>query len=189
MFTECPRLNLEALSKVPRPRLGKQDSTFLDTYGDYYIAGMCVGATSSIFMSSSGSESSNSENTDVNVTGKLLGFSKTKNYDWNEREAKAISEVSISAFDTLDAVHIDAPASVSGIYISEQRKRAAELAAMGRKLESRLRKRAQQYDICNDKSLSTEQCRQICESGLVIGLILFPFAQLRDYANVSNSVI
>ena len=188
VFSDEPRLNLEALSEVPRYRLGDSNQAFISRFGDYYVAAMRLGADNAMLISNSGSENSKSETLHASVTGKILGFSKTKSVDSYEQEGKALSDVTVNAFDTLDSIHVEAPAFVDNLYINDQRRQAAELASKGRLLESRARSRMQQLELRNRKILTSEDCMMLCDSGLVVEFVCSPFSRLRDYSRISNSV-
>ena len=176
-FAKEPSLSAEARSLLRSPD-GEQK--FRTTFGDYYVAGYILGGDTGVYVSVSQSSRDTKTSTSITVTVKVLFFSKS----WTETSTETTHDESLECvfcgYDTMSASQKADTAKNKEEYSNM---RALTQAYLGyvEQLPRRVMQELKNLDIAKHKQLSEAHCSKICDSGLVVQLMLMPFSCLRDY--------
>lgn len=159
-------------------------ASFRQTYGDYYLAALCLGADTSTFLSTSSSVDLKAEMRDIQVKAKFLGMQKTV-YEDHKQSASVTSayDITYCGFDTLTESQKTAQAHDRQSYMELQAE-ATQNVARGMTLGKQIKQAVQRLNLGEDIEtaiLTDEQCKAVCGSGLVVELVFLPYARLRDY--------
>ncbi|KAJ7700956.1 hypothetical protein B0H16DRAFT_1735988 [Mycena metata] len=159
--------------------------SFRTEYGDYFVAGLCLGADNATFLSSSSDKDVQSEMKDIKVQAKFLFFTKTiyeKHTD--EHSDQRSFDLTYSGLDTLRAYQETTRATDEHAY-DMAKARAAQSVADGQGLMARVRRVMDELQLVEKATLTREQLTQVCRSGLVVELLLMPYAGLKEYAEIT----
>jgi len=116
----------------------------------------------------------------LEATVRLLCFSKVHREEWTTVDRSAQSNFDLAAYDTLD--HAKWP-SFSGsepdvaVTLGTQ---AEEFGSRVQRLDERVMMALENLDMDFSSLVGLEACQRVCESGLVIELILLPTRYLRE---------
>lgn len=165
--------------------LRSSPTSFHQTYGDYYLAALCLGADTSTFLSSTSLMDLKAEMRDIQVKAKFLGMEKTVYEDHKASSfAGSACDITYCGFDTLEEYQKSAHATDQQSYVVIQAEAAGNVAR-GMTLDKRVNETIQKLNLGADVEevavLTAEQCKAICGSGLVVELLFLPYAGLRDY--------
>ncbi|KAJ5263842.1 hypothetical protein N7478_011447 [Penicillium angulare] len=178
-----PDFSLEASTLLAQP---DGDSRFCERYGDYYIYGYELGADAGACISAESSEYSSEETLKITVTVKVLFWSASVSHTETFKEHKSSASFAFSGFNTLDGevkkypgVSPDGSTSVEGLV--KMQKEASEHLARVARLDHEIQKRMASLGLTEDAKLPLSSCGEVCRSGLVVQLLLAPFANLFEY--------
>lgn len=174
-----PRLSAEAISILqsnPDPH-----QAFRDEYGEYYVGAYILGGANASMVSGSAASSSNSKDISGQYTVKAVLYSKTKAIEEHERGSSSVGNISLAAFDSLDAWQANSNGS-NGTSYTEIKRSAESNKERGWALAERVTRKARDMRIESGSEVSWDTCDAICKAGLVADLLLLPYAGLRDYA-------
>jgi len=176
MFEKAPYLNDDAIILL---RFGGGIDAFEKVYGDYYVAGYNIGADTGLMCGESAQANSTVEKLSVKVEVTALLYTDTYTDSKFFSTAGESSSFSLAGFDTLSDLHV-LENSMGGGGLNSLRQKATSLSAMADQLTSRVQAKLRNFGLYEKQALSFEMCEKICESGLVVELILLPINKLRD---------
>jgi len=180
-----------SLSSHAMNLLRTSPTDFHRTYGDYFLYALIIGADTSTFLSTSSSMDLRSKMRDIQVEATVFGTSETVYADHRTSQyASEPCEVTFNGFDTLSGRHWAEHTTDQAAY-EEVKTAATKNVAGGMNLDKRAKAVLARFglDLGNEERLSEEQCKALCESGLVVEMMLLPYSGLRDYvASTSKSI-
>ncbi|KAF7368279.1 hypothetical protein MVEN_00148900 [Mycena venus] len=181
-LAEQPEFTAHARRLLYDPRT--RDS-FRASYGDYFVAGLCLGADNATFLSSSSGKYVQSEMKDIKVQAKFFGFTKTV-YDKHtyEHSDERSFDLTYSGLDTLRAYQETTRATDERAY-EVVKARAAQSVADGQGLMARVRRVMDELQLVEGAILTRDQLPEIFRSGLVVELLLMPYAGLKEHAEIT----
>jgi hypothetical protein len=153
---------------------------FRAIYGDYYVAGLNLGADTSVLLSQSSNSKTTTEVLSVNAKVHTLWFDKTKKWDKVMETIDAHASYTVTGFDTLSNRHVKLSSALSAS-VRDVRNMCLELSELGKGLQERVEKKLRELNINESTPLSWVDCDRVCRSGLVVGIILMPFATVQEY--------
>ncbi|UPK92929.1 hypothetical protein LCI18_003864 [Fusarium solani-melongenae] len=182
-FEEPPEFSRVAREAVRQGR-NSADDPFKTKYGDYYVAGLHIGAANGTELSAASSSDSSSEAKSYSVTVKVKVMcwtaTTTKSGSSSQSSSKATGTIKFNGYDTLSI----SPADESGKdYPSHQRiiGKANSNLEKGKLLQGRLQDVARKFGLVDGALVSQSQVEEILTSGMVIEIQLLPYAKLREY--------
>ncbi|KAJ7847167.1 hypothetical protein B0H13DRAFT_1907413 [Mycena leptocephala] len=166
-LAEQPEFTAHARTLLYDPRT--RDS-FRAAYGDYFVAGLCLGADNATFLSSSSGKDVQSEMKDIKRTEK---HSDERSFD-----------ITYSGLDTLRGYQETTRATDERAY-EMVKARAAQSVADGQGLMARMRRVMDELQLVERATLTRDQRTEVCRSGLVVELLLMPYGGLKEYAEIA----
>ncbi|RGP77375.1 hypothetical protein FLONG3_4514 [Fusarium longipes] len=156
---------------------------FRNKFGDYFVGGYILGGTNSTVMWGSGGSSAESERLNISFEVHLLFLSYEDSISKNDANYSSTGTTNLTAFDSLDAFQTKIEASNYGSY-----RAAVETSVANRQrgavLQDRVLAKLKGLNLGSSGSqLQWEKCDELCKSGLVLELLMLPWAGLRDYRN------
>lgn len=182
-FEEPPEFSRAAREAVRQGR-NSTDDPFKTKYGDYYVAGLRIGAANGTELSAASSSDFSSESKSYSVTVKVKVLcwtaTTTKSDSSSQSSLKASGTIKFNGYDTLSTSHTDASGKD---YSSHQLiiGRANGNLEKGKLLQGRLQEAARKFALVDGAVVSQSQVEEILTSGMVIEIQLLPYAKLRDY--------
>ncbi|KAJ5080926.1 hypothetical protein N7456_013636 [Penicillium angulare] len=178
-----PDFSLEATTILTQP---DGDSRFCERYGDYYIHGYELGADAGACISAESSDYSSTETLKITVTVKVLFVSASVSHTKTFEDQKSSASFAFSGFSTLHGEVKKCPRSspdgpTSMVDLVEMQKEATEHLARVAKLDHEIQERMTSLGLTEGAKLPLNLCGEVCRSGLVVQLLLAPFANLFEY--------
>lgn len=156
---------------------------FSDKFGDYFVGGYMLGGANSTVVWATGASERSSEHLDVSFDVHLLFLSYSDSISRHQASFASAGTASLAAFDSVDAyqTHVEAhdfQAYMNAIQASHQNR------LRGAALQERVRAKLKALNLgSSGAELPWERCGDLCASGLVLELLMLPWAGLRDYAS------
>ncbi|KAF9641488.1 hypothetical protein BFW01_g1471 [Lasiodiplodia theobromae] len=173
-----PRLTTDALLVL---KYGGGLEALKQRYGDYYVAAYVLGADAGALVSRSSSASTVAERLQVTVKLKVLFWtaSHTESKSWSNSTSAA--RVSVSAFSTLGPLRLSASAAGG----SELQRLAADAKAVLASIDNvpaRVEATVAELGVRPGEKavVGEDMCDGLCDSGLVVELVLMPIETLRE---------
>jgi len=184
VLDRTPLLSQEALSVLQSGR--DAEERFRQRFGDFYVCGFVLGADAGACMSASTESSSSKETLEITVKVKLLFFEASATHTEVKEEHSASSSISFSGYSTLDNMQ---PCTLmlpggTGQSGSDQRvlqQTAREYLNRVQGLQEQVQKVMNEVGLVDGGNLKLADCTRLCRSGLVVELLLAPFARLNQY--------
>jgi hypothetical protein len=197
MLSEKPPLTQAAI-KLLRSHAGADK--FRKVYGDFYVCGYVLGADAGACLSAVTDTREQSEKLEVAVTVKVLFFKSTVTHTETKSSVKSSVDFHFCGYNTLEnkteAMQFKTPDNTSQVgwfrpildKVQETQIRDAANTAMAKvsALEKEVRKRAKKLQLRDGKRIPLDLTRDICEEGIVIELLLAPFARLGEYVEYAS---
>jgi len=182
LLDDQPRLTLAAL-QVLRHKGMKQ---FQQTYGDFYVYGYELGADAGATLNATTKMSSMSETLELTVTVKVLFVKASATFSTSKTSFDSSSAMSFCGYSTLDNHQL----AIASVTLSEAEQRALKEAAgcfldKVQSLEGRARAKLKSMHLEDGQILPLSACVELCQSGLVVQLLLAPFARLEEFVSVA----
>ncbi|KAF2442342.1 hypothetical protein P171DRAFT_365181 [Karstenula rhodostoma CBS 690.94] len=184
-----PRLIAEAVGFLRHEGL----EAFKVRYGDYYLAGLRLGADIGMLLSSSSYTRTQKDNVTVQVQAKVIGIKKTKSWEDNFSKFDENCNIKLLGYDTLcvQASHKSRQAgSILTIWhigsdahaksLEELQKAVEEMSTNSENLIERVADVLKKHGVSNGSFVTFEECEELCREGVVVELLLMPMARLRD---------
>ncbi|VUC29192.1 unnamed protein product [Clonostachys rosea] len=181
-LVDLPRLDLGAirlLSDSPDPV-----NEFRRVYGDFYVAGVQVGAVNNTNISGEMANKSFFEATRLQLKIKALFLSYNKSIDDLNQSKSNSGGLSVAAFDSLTAFYSNFTAHsledglAAGYIASDNRQRAMNI---GNRAADVL---FNEFSLGLEATLCQGSVDRLCDRGLVTELLLAPFSSLREYQSL-----
>jgi hypothetical protein len=165
-------------------RNAQDEDHFEKKFGDYYVAGLRIGATNATDLSAGSSSqfSSEAKAYSVMVTVKVFCWSAstTKSGSSYESSLNNSGSITFNGYDTLSAFQSTGSANDFATTNRLLVDANANLAK-GKLLQGRLGETTRGVGLTDGCYVSNEQVQSLFDAGLVIELQLLPYAKLRDY--------
>lgn len=149
---------------------------FKSCYGDYYIGALILGADNSVMLSSNISNTQSTESLSVKVEVKVFGIggSIRAHKDWSDNSHTA--GMRMVGFDSLEGKVESTPPDT--LLDTEALLRLVDQAHT---LETRVKQALNGITLIDGGQVSEETCAALCRSGLVVSIVLIPFAKNESY--------
>lgn len=178
-------------STTAKRLLGSRDgqNKFRRMYGDYFVRGYTLGADAGVCVIAQFYSNSSVDKMQVKVTVKVLGFSKSA--VWNE--SKESSDVSASlkccGYSTLqNKSDSDETKSARGADQTRIAQMAAPYTRMVSRLKADVEKSMGAMNLVEGAVMPAARSFELCRSGLVVQLLLFPHALTQGYIDSLTSL-
>lgn len=155
---------------------------FRKIYGDFYVCGYELGADAGASLVADNRSSTIAETLTLTLTIKVLFFEESVSTSTTTTSATSSASMIFNGYSTLD--HNSQSFTTSSLSSGDQTKLRDVASAYLRKVSSldhRARQELKRLGLKDGKAVSLSACSRICESGLVVELLLAPFARLNDY--------
>ncbi|KAK3389205.1 hypothetical protein B0H63DRAFT_445418 [Podospora didyma] len=162
---------------------------FRKLYGDYYVCGYELGGDAGACLSASSSSTSKAESLALTVTVKVLFVSASVTVKASSSSSTAESKLSLVGYNSIGqkSENITAVSKGTGDEQQAQIKEAAgRYLASVAELPREVRKRMHKLKLRDGQALPLSAVTRICTSGLVVQLLLAPFARLNQYIGLAN---
>ncbi|KAJ5294391.1 hypothetical protein PENANT_c006G04072 [Penicillium antarcticum] len=181
-FDEPPHLSADALALLHNRA---DPNAFRAKYGDYYVGAYLLGGANSQLLSCTAMGASSSKDMSAQVTGKFLGFKKTKNFEEHEQAEVAMGQYELVAYDSLNAWECNQKGG------NEQAN--LELVAQANydrcsTLVNRVAAKVEALQLQHGSRVPWDSCEAICRDHLVVQVLLLPYAKVKEYASAVLSV-
>jgi hypothetical protein len=158
---------------------------FKALYGDYFVCGYELGGDAGACLSASCESSSKTTTLELTVTVKVLFVKKSITKTTSDTEVSGSSKLAFSGYTTFGQKSITmSSADVSPADPARLQQAAAEYLTMVGDLPSDIRGQMRKLGLVDGQALRLSSCSGICESGLVVQLLLAPFARLNEYVQL-----
>ncbi|KAI0142770.1 hypothetical protein GGR57DRAFT_485558 [Xylariaceae sp. FL1272] len=184
-FVSTPLLNLDA-QKILRCSQAMKPialQRFTRKYGDYYVAGIRLGADSSTFVSVDSSSASSSESLTVHLEVRVLFWSASWDHTEQNVSASQSLKFNFAVFDSISQAH-DSPKTPQSF--SRVRETIQLYSELGDNLTGRVQELKDQLGLHDGKVLQMMDLEEIYKSGLAVELILLPFCFQRNFVAQYN---
>ncbi|KAL2015525.1 hypothetical protein VTK56DRAFT_5342 [Thermocarpiscus australiensis] len=172
-----PLLSDEAHSLLSKDGI----AAFEAAYGDYYVAGLTLGADCGICISFSQHDRSEAESWSITVTVRFLFMSAS--HTWSDARASTLNDVQMTTlgYDSLTGKNINL--STRGeAGVQQLRTSAAELMTRSETIVEEVEARLQKLGLRDKSGLGISDLQSAQASQLVVGLILCPYTGLMQVA-------
>ncbi|KAI1193121.1 hypothetical protein F5X97DRAFT_52320 [Nemania serpens] len=160
---------------------------FGDKFGDYFVGGYILGGANSTLAWGEGSTQGSSERLDISFEVHLLFLSYSDTISRHSADFSSAAAATLAAFDSLEGfqTHIEAReyesyrSAIQSSHDNRQR---------GAALQERVRAKLNALNLgSTGAQLPWEKCDELCKSGLVLELLLLPWAGLREYRSAISA--
>jgi hypothetical protein len=182
-FADPPSLSSEALRVLRRKsKLGPSENAaiFTNKYGDYYVAGVRIGGDSAVMLSCGSQSIDRAEHLHAELEGHFLGLGVDDTIDKMSAASGSNYNFRLDSFDSLQAQVISLTASDATSY-SKLKTVAAQSIKTTLSLRSRVRDAAERAQCVLKEPVPAAGYDTIFQAGLVVELVLLPYAALKDY--------
>lgn len=154
-------------------------------YGDYYVCGYELGAEAGATLSAATKSSSSEETLTLTIKVKLLFFEATAPpITTTKKSSDASTSMSFCGYSTLQ--HEASSLTCSNLSMAEQQqfqRASSAYLQMIASLDQDVRKVKERLKLKDGHTLPLSDCTAICQSGLVVRLLLAPFARLNAFVS------
>jgi hypothetical protein len=173
---------MSALVALKHPaETGRGLEEFQEQFGDYYVAGYRLGGESGMVLTQSTTASGSVEIKALEAKVKVLCFGATHHEEWIKSSSSSTARFDIVAYDTLDHTMWPPPLQEKSLPHPEQDElRAKQFGARVQGLTHRVTSAMRSLGLEESTLIGLEECHSLCESGLVMELILLPTRYLRQ---------
>ncbi|KAM0235345.1 hypothetical protein ACHAP5_009740 [Fusarium lateritium] len=187
-FSRPPKLSEAALQTL---KYNGGLSAFKQRWGDYYVAGYRIGGDAGVMMSLGSSSKTVTESVTICIKVEILFFSIEDSWSKSWSSAESDLRVTLSCFSTVEQAKLQEQRQLGDpkLYSFIQEARGIHNRAQG--LVDTIQRKLDQLGVSKDKHVTTEQCVGLCQSGVVVELLLFPVENLRElqYWKTDENVI
>lgn len=178
MFAETPRLSLEAMNILRKSEDPHKD--FKERYGEYYVSAYILGGRNANTLGAMMDTSSSTMDLAGQVKIKVFFAKITVGFSKHESSFSQSVNVSLVAHDTLDHWECYRAATDAGSY-NELVSTASQNGANGSMLAHRVTQRLESLGLVSGQELSWDACESLFHKGVVVEILLLPYARLRQY--------
>jgi hypothetical protein len=158
---------------------------FRSAYGDYYVCGYELGADAGACMSASTESTTTTESLEITVAVKVLFYTASTTHTESSSSFNTSSSMNFCGYSSLEQ-KVDDLTTPNRSSVDEQaqlQQVAADYMKKVGSLDSDVRKSLADLGLKDAEKLSLSVCPRVCQSGLVVELLLAPFARLNQYVN------
>ncbi|KAF5700489.1 hypothetical protein FMUND_14315 [Fusarium mundagurra] len=186
VFHQCGRISLSIFPRLSEEALhilytAKEPSqNFSAIFGDYFVAGYLLGAGNVSMITGAGGSETRSKELNIDVEVHLAFISRQEKIHEESLQSTQAAAGTISVYDSLTDEHLQQPVSDidQALAVWEENKARAETLQQRTAIElSKMRL------IVDGSIIPQTRCDELCGSGLVHELLLFPWTGLRDYTS------
>ncbi|PTD06152.1 hypothetical protein FCULG_00012295 [Fusarium culmorum] len=187
-FTRPPKLSEGALQTL---KYNGGLTAFKERWGDYYVAGYRVGGDAGVMMSLGSSSRTVSESITICIKVEILFFSFEDSWSKSWSSAESDLRVTLSCFSTVEQAKIQEQRQMGDPKLYSFIQEARGIHNRAQSLVDTIQWKLDQLGVSQDKHVTTEQCVGLCQSGVVVELLLFPVESLRElqYWKTDQNVI
>ena len=187
-FVHPPRLSEVALQTL---KYNGGLPAFEKKWGDYYVAGYRIGGDAGVMMSLASSSKIVSESVTVCIKVEILFFSLENSWSKSWSQAESDLRVTLSCFSTFEQAQIQEQRQLGDPKLHKFIEEARGIHDRAQGLVDTIQRKLDSIGISKDKDITTEQCVGLCESGMVVELLLFPIGNLRElqYWRTDDNII
>ncbi|XP_014562072.1 hypothetical protein COCVIDRAFT_22036 [Bipolaris victoriae FI3] len=171
------------LTPYARNVLCKSEKEFRSIFGDYYVAGYQIGAEVGGCVTITQSDQSEEKLVQVQATAKVLWMKKTISTTTSSKEVSSDHSISINGYDTLR----QRTEEVKGTNLEEIHQMSKACMDRIGNLQATVEQTILDLGLGTDAGVSVKDCARLCESGLVVQLILAPYSKLAEYVALTSS--
>jgi hypothetical protein len=187
-FDSIPPFTQDAANAITEA--SADSDNFEDTYGDYYVACLKLGAANASDLSTSSDVMSTMSDMAASLTATVKVWrwkaSKTVNKSEHSETYNAVGSISYNGFDSLTESHLKAGGQDANTH-SQLLDIANSNLENTRLLQKRLAEAEARVKVQEGQIIETvEHMQSIFDEGLVIELVLLPFRNLRDYVELKS---
>ena len=179
MLNQTPPLSAEALDLL-RKRDGPVH--FQNRYGDFYVCGYELGADAGATLFASTQSSSIKETLSLTVAVKVLFFEESVTHTTTSSSYTSNASMTFCGYSTLQKA--TQSTKTESLIPSEQarmqRAASAYLKRVG-SVDHEAKETLAKLGLKDGQTLPLSSCTDICQSGLVVQLLLAPLARLNDF--------
>ncbi|MCJ1389761.1 hypothetical protein MMC18_002618 [Xylographa bjoerkii] len=161
---------------------------FFNEFGDYYVAGFVIGAKNIGLLSMDVESTSEEWSLVVKITLKILWFKHTWEIDRSGGSQSSTGRLTFEGYDSLAGKNDSRKAS-DETTAEAMYQVALQYEKWGESLRARVEDQLVALQLDSNKPnqrLTYTQCHKIHQSGLVVEILLLPFAGLRDFVQTMN---
>jgi hypothetical protein len=154
---------------------------FSDRFGDYFVGGYILGGTNSTLVWGSSESRGSSERLNISFEVHLLFLSYEDSINRQSADFWSAAAANLVAFDSLEAYQTKVEAREYGTFRIAMAESQAN-RKRGAVLQERVEAKLNALNIgSSGAQLPWGRCDELCRSGLVLELLMLPWAGLRDY--------
>lgn len=156
---------------------------FRAAYGDYYICGYELGADAGVCLSASTESTTTTQSLEITVAVKILFYTASKTHTERSSSFSTSSTMTFCGYNSLEQKTDELTSPDKSTLEQQARLRDASAEYMKKvgSLDSEVRVSMARLGLEDAQKLPLSVCPLICQSGLVVELLLAPFARLNQY--------
>jgi hypothetical protein len=179
MLGQFPRYSASA-----RRLLGSVDGQkkFQKLYGDFFIRGYTLGADAGVCVTAQFDKDSSKESLQVKVTVTILGWSESVEHNESTESSKVSASLKFCGYSTL--YNKTESEETKSSLASDQAKLgrlAAKYTNLVSRLEADVKRSLGELKLVEGGVVPAATAFELCRSGLVVQLLLFPHALTQEY--------
>ncbi|KAF5656400.1 hypothetical protein FCIRC_13676 [Fusarium circinatum] len=186
VYHQCGRVSLSTFPRLSEKALhllytAKEPSqSFSAIFGDYFVAGYLLGAGNVSMISGAGASEAHSKKLNIDVEVHLDFISRQDKIHEESLQSAQVAAGTLPIYDSLTDQHIEQPISDidKALAVWEENKARAETLQQRAAIEL-----SKMHLIADESTIPHTRCDELCGSGLVLELLLFPWTGLRDYTS------
>ena len=157
-------------------------TSFRKKYGDYYVCGYELGADAGASLSATNKSSKVDETLALTIAVKVVFFESSATTTTTTTAMSSSSSMAFSSYSTLNNDALSLHSDSLSVAEQEKLRHAASiyLKKVG-SLDHHARKELGRLGLTDGQTVPLSRCTQICKSGLVVQLLLAPFARLNEF--------
>ena len=156
-------------------------NAFRVAYGDFFVCGYEIGADAGATLSATSKSTLEKEVKELEIKVKVLFWSigyKTRSESESSSASASISFCGYNTFtNELKSIASKAQSAHDQAQIQSE---AARYMQEINDLDRTVRRKLKDFGLMNGQSLPLEHCSSLCGSGIVVNLLLAPFARLNE---------
>ncbi|KAH7236518.1 hypothetical protein BKA59DRAFT_406096 [Fusarium tricinctum] len=187
-FSYPPKLSEAALQTL---KYNGGLSAFKAKWGDYYVAGYRIGGDAGVMMSLGSSSKTVSESVTVCIKVEVLFFSFEDSWSKSFSSAESDLRVTLSCFSTVEQAKIQEQRQLGDPKLFSFIEEARGIHNRAQGLVDTIQRKLDHLGVSRAQHVTAEQCVGLCQSGVVVELLLFPVENLRElqYWKTDENVI
>ncbi|KAF5536305.1 hypothetical protein FMEXI_10400 [Fusarium mexicanum] len=186
VYHQCGRVSLSTFPRLSEKALHllytatEPSQSFSAIFGDYFVASYLLGAGNVSMISGAGASEARSKKLNLDVEVHLAFISRQDKIHEESLQSAQVAAGTLSIYDSLTDQHIEQPISDidNALAVWEENKARAETLQQRTAIEL-----SKMHLIADESTIPHTRCDELCGSGLVLELLLFPWTGLRDYTS------